>query len=297
MSAATLRRLTPDDVEEILRMGAFSGLSGDRLAVETAAGDDYLWVGMTGPTGRLYAAHRSMRWGRHLLLKGVFVEEAERGSGAAPQLAFALRSAARANGFAGIAAWVEPRRAESALAGILRMRQTGPYLHRYEIPLTGSREDAGVRPANTGTVELGPADEVSPAPGVEDLFAWGETHARGGQVTHWVRDGRRFVLSASPSPATTELPRLTAHVCPLARAHGAQALEVFVQATDLVAALSLPNTGARRLSRAPIRLGRLDFAPLPADAGTRSGPPSDLPRSVVHLPADSGRRHSHAHEN
>ncbi|WP_026411068.1 hypothetical protein [Actinomadura oligospora] len=266
MSAATIRRLTPDDVEEILRMDVFSGLSGARLAAETAAGDDYLWLGMAGSSGRLFAAHRGMRWGRHLLLKGVFVEEAERGSGAAPQLAFALRSEARAHGFAGIAAWVEPHMAEAALAGILRLRQTGPYLHRYEIPLHGPRDAAGGRPANAGTIAMGPAGEASFAPGVEDLFAWGETYANGEQVTHWVMDGPRFVLSACPSPATTELPRLTAHVSPLARAQGAQTLEVPVQATDLVAALSLTNTGARRLSRTPVRLGRFDFAPRPANA-------------------------------
>lgn len=294
MSTGTVRRLTVEDAEEILRMDAFSGLSPARLIAEMTAENDYFWMGLTTAKGRLYAVHRSMRWGRHLLLKGVFVEETERGSSAALRLAFTLRDAARARGFDGIAAWIEPQKAEAALAHMLRLRPTGPLVHRYEVPVAdgadgaGAEEDPralcdGARPAaNTGTVGPDPQWPASAAPAFNDLFDLDDPSARsgtgrlrGGRETHWVVDGRRLVLSACPSPATTELPLLAAAMSPLAKSQGVEALEVPVQAADLVAALSLANTGTRRLSRTPVRLGRLDFPPRaasPAAANRRVRP-------------------------
>lgn len=75
MKTGRVRRLTMSDTDDILRIVELEELNTVALTRELTAGDDYLWVGLDSPAGGLGAVHRSMRWGNHLLLKGVFVDD------------------------------------------------------------------------------------------------------------------------------------------------------------------------------------------------------------------------------
>jgi hypothetical protein len=279
MGTRTIRRLTPADTDEVLQLAAADGVSSSRAASELAAENDYYWMGLVTPTGRLCAVHRSMRWGRHLLLKGVSVDESARGSEAALQLAFALRDAARNEGYAGVAAWVEPHKPEAGLARMLRLREIGPMVHLFEVPVSAQTSDetdtegAGSlgSAANTGTITLQVTGPAGSPPMVPNLLGSIEAPPRhedvapaDGEVTvHWVVDGRRLVLSACPCVTITQLPQMVSEIHSMVRASGADVVEVPLPAADLLAALFLTGTKARRLSRTPARLGRLDFAPGP----------------------------------
>ncbi|MDQ7809140.1 hypothetical protein Q5425_35895 [Amycolatopsis sp. A133] len=249
--------MTTDDTEEIHELITFDGLSAARLAVELSAGDDYHWVGLADPAGRLRGVHRSMRWGSHLLLKGVFVEKSARSSGAVLRLAFALRELARDAGCVGIAAWVEPSKPETALARVLRLRTDGSLLHRFEVRLAdgGEAGPGAGRPPNSGVLTRRAVGAAPGAPLVADLLRADET---GEKVAHWVIDGRRAVLSACPVWTVGQLDRVVSAVRDLAA--DVDAVEFPLPAGDLAAALVLAGAGARRLSRTPIRLGRYDFA-------------------------------------
>lgn len=253
MSTGTVRALDASDTDDISRLASFDGLTRKRLAEELGEPANYRWWGLHGTDGTLHAVHRSMRWGRHLLLKGVVVDEAARGSNALLRLAFALRDAARDEGFAGVAAWVEPYRPEAALARLLRLRQSGPLVHRFQIPLLSQDEQlTGAGAASSGVSVLATVGVVTP-----DLLA---NPAGAGQVTvSWGLDGRRLVLSACPCPTAADLPELAERFRPLASSLGADSLEVPVPGGDLLAALVLAGRKARRLSRTAVRLGRLDF--------------------------------------
>lgn len=277
MTTGTVRRLTPADTDQVLALASFDGLSPSRLAAELAAEDDYWWVGLATSTGRLCAVHRSMRWGRHLLLKGVLVDGSSRGSGAVLQLAFALRDAARRQGYAGVAAWVEPHEPEAALARMLRLRQTGPLVHLFEVPIPV--DEGGARapgpalavgsPDNRGTIVVrttGQLPMVANLLGPVDPAGEPTAATAADEVTaYWVVDGRRLVLSACPCADVTQVAELVAMIGPTARERGATALEIPLPAVDVLAALYLAGTGVRRLSRTPARLGRLDFAVVPPD--------------------------------
>ncbi|MFJ4858678.1 hypothetical protein [Streptomyces sp. NPDC088730] len=255
-----VRRLTPDDTEGVLRIVALEELDAAALTRELARPDDYLWMGVDLPDGRLGAVHRSMRWGEHLLLKGVFVDEPLRGSGAALQLAFALRDTARAEGYAGLAAWVEPRKPEAALAHMLRLRATGPLLHRFDLPLPADVPYATEATARShGRLQVAAA---TPPPLVADLLTSDEHEG-----VHWVHDRHRLVLSGFPAASVTDLGQVLAAAAPLAGAAGAHRVELPVPAADLPAAFHLASLKAHRLSRTPVRLGRTDFR------GPRREPP------------------------
>lgn len=284
-----VRQLTPADAAEIFHLVTFNGLTLPRLVTELAAGDDYRWVGLATSAGDLCAVHRSMRWGRHLMLKGVFVAESARGSGAALRLAFALRDIARAEGFAGIAAWIERGKPEAGLAHMLRLRETGPALHRFEMPLPWAGDGRGAEMVGGASVNAGTvlAMTIGFPPGswlVPDLFGIAQcpgakTAGRRGNLAvnradtlvNWMVDGRRLVLSCYPASSVAELDRLATAMGEVTGARDADMLEFPLPAGDLWAALSLTRTGARRLSRTPVRLGRRDFGELQT-VGEVSGP-------------------------
>ena len=293
MSSGRVCRLTPANTDEILRLVNFDDLNRATLVRELTAEDDYLWVGLVTPAGALCGVHRSMRWRRHLLLKGVFVDESARGSGAALELAFALRDSARSAGFAGIVAWVEPHKPEAGLARLLRLRQTSPLLHRFEIPLSdGDGQDSSLGDAhcfaNSGTIVLDVAWRKQATPMLDDLLGVAEDpQPRAGAepvdgrpplggcaAVHWVLDRHRLVLSGLPCRSIVDLPELTSAMKTLARAQGACALEIPVPAADISAALSLASIKARRLSRTPVRIGRLDFPAVSSHEKLATGAPA-----------------------
>ncbi len=270
MSSGGPHRLTPANTDEILNLVNFDDLNRSTLVRELTAEDDYLWLGLRTPTGSLCALHRGMTWGRYLLLKGVFVHESLRGSGAALEIAFAMRDSAHSAGYAGLVAWVEPHQREAGLARLLRLRQTSPLLHRFEISLSGgggqdsSASDATHCLTNSDTIALGVVGRKPATPILTDVLSVVEDPPRppvDERVrVHWVLDRHRLVLSGFPCHSIAVLPDLTSTMRSLARAHGATALEIPVPAADISTALSLASIKARRLSRTPIRVGRLDFA-------------------------------------
>lgn len=284
MTTGRVRRLTPADAEEILRIVTLEGLDPTVLARELTD-DDYLWTGLPSPTGGLGAVHRGMRWGSRLLLKGVFVDASARGSGAALELGFAMRDHARDSGYAGVAAWVEPHKPEAGLARMLRLRTSGPLLHRFEIavpdgdrpshvPLPAGRAGAGPGQPGRSTISR---NRVLTLPGrapgpplVADVVADDDEHgpAHRAAGAHWVLDRHRLVLSGFPGHSVADLGELVSAAAPLARAQGARFLEFPMPAADLSAALCLAAAKARRLSRTPVRLGLLRFTPDTVTEGT-----------------------------
>ncbi|MER8084362.1 hypothetical protein ACIO6T_19595 [Streptomyces sp. NPDC087532] len=260
MKTGRVRRLTTSDTDEILRIVELEELDTVALTRELAAGDDYLWMGLDSPAGGLGAIHRSMRWGDHLLLKGVFVDEPLRGSGAALELAFALRDAARNGGYAGLAAWVEPHKPEAGLAHMLRLRATGPMIHRFDVPVLGDGLAVATPAHSTGRLAMDLPDSVRPAPLVGDLLSGDSLTA-----VCWVLDRHRLVLSGFPPHSVSDLHLVISAAGPLARSQGASFVEFPIPAADMTAAFTLAALKARRLSRTPVRLGRLDF-----DTGRRA---------------------------
>lgn len=256
MSDGSVRLLTEADLDEIMSVVTFDTLSASMVASELANADDYCWVGLVTPAGHLLALHRSMRWGRHLLLKGLTVGWSARGSGAALRLAFALRDIARDRGYAGLAAWVEPHEPEAGLARLLRLRGVGPMLHRFEIPLgcggTGRDQAVVFGPeGSAGTTAVRLPDDPGATPMVANLLDADPT------AVHWVVDGHRLVLSGCPWSAIGQLSRLPATI--QARSD-VEVAEVPLPAADLLASLHLLGMKARRLSRTPVRLSRSDFS-------------------------------------
>jgi hypothetical protein len=260
-----LRVLTPDDVEAIVRLVGADSYDPEMLARELASEKDYLWMGIVDSYGAVHAVHRSMRWGRHLLLKGVIVGETVRGSGAALDLAFALRDAAREAGYAGIAAWVEPHEPEAGMAHLLRLRVRGRHLHRFEVPISNiSDECVGEVPpqrADSGTITLDASRVPQGKPLVPDLLSADNAASSGGGGTalHWIVDRHRLVCSAFPLPSIADLPELILSLATSVRSAEVRHLEIPLPAADIPAALYLAGGKARRLSRTPVRLGRLDF--------------------------------------
>lgn len=276
MTGSSIRPLVPADAEDVARLVTFKEITLSVISRELAAPADYRWLGVVTRGGELRATHRAMRWGSHLLLKGVFVRESDRGSNAAIDLAFALRDFARGAGYAGIVAWVEPRRPESWLARLLRMDERDPLLHRFEIPVA-------LKPgaADAGSLEVSYATDTrlisvtSSRPMLDDVLGGipcpHQPRADPGECqqpsVRWVVDGSRLVLSGCPCSNVTDLPRLALALAPLSATYGASAIEVPMPAADLAAALFLSSIKARRLSRTPVRVGRMDFLDIPATCG------------------------------
>lgn len=269
MTGTCIRPLVPADAEDLARLVTFKEITLSVISRELAAPADYRWLGVVTRGGELRAAHRAMRWGSHLLMKGVFVRDSDRGSSAALDLVFALRDFARGAGYAGIVAWVEPRNSESWLARLLRMHERDPLLHRFEIPVT-SRPGA----AGADGLELSYATDtraisvMSSRPMLEDFLGSvpcshqpqaDPARERQRVSVRWTVDGSRLVLSGCPCSSPTDLPQLAVALAPLSAAYGASAIEVPMPAADLAAALFLSSMKARRLSRTPVRVGRMDF--------------------------------------
>ncbi|MFJ4823642.1 hypothetical protein ACIP5L_10185 [Streptomyces bacillaris] len=259
-SGLTARRLHDGEVDAALRLCPFEGVDADVIRRELAAEADYCWMGLFTPDGTLAAVHRAMRWHRHLLLKGVFVDDGFRGSGAALGAAFAIRNWARDAGYEGVVAWVEPNKPEARLATRLRLRPVGPLLHRYLVQLPyGS--DAG-RPTGTprrtsGTLVVPGEDEAAPM--VRELLGVPRSPSAGTRLA-WVLDRSRLVLSGNPCRSMGDLDGFLATVRHTAMSAGATAAEVVVEAADIPAALAMVGLGARRLSRSPVTLGMVSFA-------------------------------------
>ncbi|MFD6983730.1 GNAT family N-acetyltransferase [Streptomyces sp. NPDC059956] len=283
--ALTARRLQAGEVDTALRLCPFEDVDADVIRRELAAGADYCWMGLFTPDGKPAAVHRAMRWGRHLLLKGVFVDEEFRGSGAALAVAFAIRDWAREAGYEGVAAWVEPNKPEARLGTRLRLRPVGPRLHRYlvELPYGSGTErpagtpqrtsgtpprTSGTPPRSSGTPPRTSGTLVVPggsgaAPMVPELLGVAgspsaSTPSAGTRLA-WVLDRSRLVLSGNPCRSTGDLDGFLAALEDTAVSVGATAAEVVLEAADIMAALAMAGLGARRLSRSPVTLGMVSF--------------------------------------
>lgn len=255
------RRLVAADAPAVHALTGGFGLTPELLRRELAADGDFRWAGLDDPAGRLCAVHRSLRWGPYLFLKGVYVREDVRGSGAAVQLAFALRDAARAEGLPGVAAWFEPGMPESAIAELLGLRRQAPMVHRFALPLApsgGAAPTAGAAapPPLRGELEL-PRECAADRSAAVDQFG---APADGPLRVHWVLDGRRLVASAGFGADRDGLAALLAAFGPLAAAHGAETLEFPVRASDIIGVLQLMHGRAERRNRVPVCLGALSFA-------------------------------------
>lgn len=263
----TARRLHEGDADAALRLCPFEDVDADVVRRELRAGADYCWMGLFTPDGEPAAVHRAMRWHRHLLLKGVFADDAFRGSGAALGAAFAIRDWAREAGYEGVAAWVEPNKPEARLAARLRLRTAGPLLHRYLVRLpygSSAGRAPGTPPRMSGTLVVPGGDGTAPM--VRELLGVPRSPSAGTRLA-WVLDRSRLVLSGNPCRSTGDLAGFLAAVEDAARPAGATAAEVLVEAADIPAALAMAGLGARRLSRTPVRLGMVSF---PARAELRT---------------------------
>lgn len=237
-------------------------------------------MGLYAPDGTLAAVHRGMRWHRHLLLKGVFVDDGFRGSGAGLGAAFAIRDWARSVGFDGILVWVERDKRESQLATRLRVRPDGPLIHRYLVPLpsagAAAHPGAGVgRPAaGVLTVPL-----TGRGAALRELLGI-EQDGSGGTRLGWILDRSRLVLGGNPCRSITELEILVAATAEAVGLTGAMSLEIPFEAADIHAALSLAGIGAKRLSRVPVRLGLLPFGDQVAEGSVQQGLLQRAPKAV-----------------
>ncbi|HET6353208.1 GNAT family N-acetyltransferase [Streptomyces sp.] len=259
-SGLTARRLHDGEVDAALRLCPFEGVDADVIRRELAAEADYCWMGLFTPDGTPAAVHRAMRWHRHLLLKGVFVDDEFRGSGAALGVAFAIRDWAREVGYEGVVAWVEPNKPEARLATRLRLRPVGPLLHRYLVQLpygSDAERPTGAPPRTSGTLVVPGRDEAAPM--VRELLGVPRSPSAGTRLA-WVLDRSRLVLSGNPCRSMGDLDGFLAAVKDTAVSAGATAAEMVVEAADIPAALAMVGLGARRLSRSPVALGMVSFA-------------------------------------
>lgn len=259
------RRLHADEVDAALRLCRIEDISADVIAYELSTESDYCWMGLYSRDGLLAALHRGMRWDRYLLLKGLFVDHRFQRSGVGLRTALATRDWARREGFAGVLAWVETNRSESQLAFRLRIRPTGPLLHRYLVPVPVTPAGAGLaqrKPLrSSGFLAVSAAEDGLPAVG--ELLGI-EQAAEGSVRIGWTLDRSRLVLSGNPCRSVADLASLVDAAEPVVSVTGATALEVPFEAADLHAALRLAGMGARRLSRSPVRLGMACFERKPS---------------------------------
>ncbi|MEU1290595.1 hypothetical protein [Kitasatospora sp. NPDC005856] len=260
------RRLRTGDAEAAARLCSFEDVDAAVVERELAAPDDYCWMGLFRADGTPAAVHRGMRWHRHLLLKGVFVDDGHRGVSAAVGAAFAIRDWARQAGYAGVLAWMERNKPEAQLAARLRIRPVGPLLHRFLVPLPAAGDAAGSDTApstGSGLPRPGAGTLTVPLPGegapaVGELLGIEQDDPDGTRVG-WILDRSRLVLSGNPCRSVDDLKVLRAAAAQTAAATGATALEVLFEAADLLTALSLAKAGVKRLSRSPVNLGVLHF--------------------------------------
>lgn len=221
---------------------------------ELSCPDVYLWLGLHTDDGELVGTHRAMRFGDSLLLKGVSVAGRYRGSSAAPRLALAIKRFAFDLGYARIAAWIEPSGPERFLAARLGVKASGPFVHRFMLPVPANPVNALPQDMSgfCGSLPLSAYRE----PMVPDLL-----QGPVGAVS-WVLDGQRIVLSGNPCTSVSELPSLLSALLPIAGRLSANSVEVPVPAADLLAAFSIITAGVVRLSRARIRMGTGLCAPM-----------------------------------
>lgn len=247
----TIRSLAAADLGELQRFFGANSRPEAVLARELVRRDVYLWMGLFGGDGHLVATHRAMTLGGVLLLKGLSVARAHRGTTAALRLALSMVEAARSMGCSGLAVWIEPSKPERYLASRLGIEGSGPLVHRYLLPLPNKQSDDAEDSATELAGSLQTGSDVHAF--VPDLLG-----GPSGNVS-WVIDGRRMVLSGNPCRSTAELPRLLEHVRPMADRAGAEGVEIHLPAAELTAAFSLLASGLTRLSRTPVLMGIRSF--------------------------------------
>lgn len=240
-------------------LSAAAALLGPRfdevvLRRELASGDGYCWMGAVHGDGTLVAAHRGLRWGAYLLMKGLFVADAWRDSPCGLLVAQALRAWARDVGYRGIAAWTEPSKPEAALARRLRMTATGPRFHRYRWDTTAPPPATRRTSRTFGILELKRAEG---APLVGDLTGLECDDIR--ECYWWVLDREVVLLGGNPARSPADTSALMGSLEPVAHQAGATAVELLLEAADVSAALLLASMGARRASRTPVRFGVANF--------------------------------------
>lgn len=273
------RRLGAGDIEAALGLCRIDDIDRDVVARELAARADYCWMGLHAPDGTLAALHRGMRWHGHLLLKGVFVDDRFKQSAAGLRVAYAIRNWAMREGFEGVLAWVEPNKPESHLAHRLRIRATGPLLHRFLIPLPPTASTGAVPGVARMAGILTVAAPSQTPPAISELLRI-EQDDQGCLCLAWILDRSRIVLSGNPCGDVADLDGLVHAVQPLAALTGATGLEIPFEAADLQTALRLAGTGARRLSRSPVRLGVGSFPS--AMPSARAGRPAWLTSKAMY---------------
>ncbi len=241
----------PVERVDLPRVRVFDAGLASLAQEELQAPRDFAWFGHFVDE-RVVALHRALRWGSYLHLKGVFVADEFRGTATAIRLALALKSYARLGGWEGVAGWVEPTKPERVLAERLRLHRSGPMVHRIELEfLEGPTPDITEGRSLSGSANFDEGPWLVP-----DLLG------SSGTALHWVRDGGRLVLSGNPCTAVGDLPELLHQLTPLARAVGAGALELPINAASLLDLLGLAARGVKRLSRTPVYLGRHRFRAL-----------------------------------
>ena len=108
------------------------------------------------------------------------MRDPSRAPAAALRAAFAIRDWAHAEGLGGVAAWVEPNRAESQLAHRLRIRPGGRLVHRYLVPLPPARDGGRIEAQRTtGTLDVAGMNGL---PVVGELLGVAQGGARGARL-------------------------------------------------------------------------------------------------------------------
>lgn len=243
--------LGPDDAADVAAVWSLEGCDETQIRWELERPDQHVWLGSRDHQGQLVAAHRALVWHRHLLLKGLCVNPSAGHGAASLQLALAMRSAARAIGLDGVAAWVEPHRPEAQLAARLRLEPATTLLHRYLIPVMGTAAAQTVHDnLLSGVVDLSePLTKTT-----KDVFASRVAESGDRGRVAWLLDRGRMLLSTALTGSHETLGPLLAAVTQATGLTPRAGYEVLIPAADVLGALGLVRSGARRLSRTPVRL-------------------------------------------
>ncbi len=233
-----LLRMTPDDVpslrELIDSVETFTTLH-EVVEHDLRNRHDNIWVGAKDPEGKIVAAHRGVRAGNRLFLKGLIVSPEAEGTLLAMRIAWAIKQVAEEEGYAGLHSWIEPFKPEAILARRLRLQPEGELLHRFVIPIE-----------TLGTEGLPTPAETPP------------TNNRAGQA---MMTGEDLLSVLTPVFSADDLVRWVHRSLPSTTRGQLANVEFSAPASDLPLVLSLLAMGARRINRTPVYLGTLDFAP------------------------------------
>lgn len=249
------RRLDARDAGALEALAPFPA-DGLRPCYELTIPRNYVWWGVFSGT-RLIAAHRGLRWGDSLMLKGLYVAKEYLGTSAGLQAAFAVRDFARSEGYCSAVAWVELAKPERHIATRLRLALNGPALHRLAFPVFDHDPEMSPQvPAEQnlicGTLSVG----MTESPLVENMLA---PSGSGASEFAYVLDQNRIVLSGNPCREASDIPLLLEKVEPVARLLQVGTLEIPVPASDIARLFAFAACGGQRLSRTPVMLGQHVF--------------------------------------